>query len=375
MIGLPNVLGSAWPVIHEDLRTSSANAGIVSMIVSGATIFATFTCDKMLRKMGTGKLILISLVAIAASLVGYSFSTHLIHLCLWSVPLGLGLGYIDASLNSVVALKYEAKHMSWLHAFWSVGASIGPVIMSFFLLRQSGWQGGYRFMGLIFVAFIILFIAMSKLWRQVANLSPEISGESEKGLSLKQILSLSGVKQSLFLFFCFTTIESTVGLWSSSYLVIVRNLSEETAALWVALYFGGITVGRFAAGFLTTRLSHKQLINLGSYLIGAGIVMLVLPIPTSFLMLALFLIGLGCAPIFPSLIHETPSNFGKHNAQSIIGVQMTVAYTGYMLMSPLFGFLAELISYRMLPIYIGTFLILMMIMAKWLYQKTSANQT
>jgi len=371
MIGIPNVLGSAWPVIHEDIATSGANAGLIAMIVSGSTILASFWCDRMLKKLGAAKLVFISLIAIAVSLIGYSFSTHLIHLCLWSIPLGFGLGFIDATLNNVVAVKYQAKHMNWLHAFWGVGAAIGPVIMSFFLLRESSWQGGYRFMGLIFVAFVILFIARLKLWKQVENLSSDEKGQNLESLTLKQVLKLNGVKQSLLLFFCYTTIESTVGLWVSSYLVIVRNLAEETAALWVALYFGGITVGRFMAGFLTMKLSHKQLIKLGSCLIGFGILMLFLPIPNNFLLLALFLIGFGCAPIFPSLIHETPSNFGTDKAQSIIGIQMAFAYTGSMLMPPVFGFIAELTSYRLFPIYIGSALILMMVMTKWLYQKIS----
>jgi len=373
MLGLPNVLGSAWPVIHEDLGTSGANAGIISMILSGSTILASFLCDKMLRKLGAGKLTLVSLIAMAVSLWGYSISTHLIHLCLWSIPLGLAMGFLDATLNNVVALKYQAKHMNWLHAFWGVGAAIGPVIMSTFLIRQNDWQGGYRFMGLILLIFIVLFFALFKLWKQVENLSTDSSGESGEALSLPQILKLTGVKQSLFLFFCYTTIEATVGLWVSSYLVIIRDLPEETAALWVALYFGGITVGRFMAGFLTMKLSHKQLINLGSGLIGLGVIILFLPIPTNFLLLALFLIGFGCAPIFPSLIHETPSNFGTDKAQSIIGVQMAFAYTGSMLMPPLFGLLAEFASYRLFPVYIGVFLVVMMVMAKWLYQKISST--
>ena len=373
MLGLPNVLGSAWPVIHQDLNTSNANAGIISMILSASTILGTFFCDKMLRKLGAGKLTLASLVFIAISLWGYSISTHLFHLMLWSFPLGLAMGFLDATLNNVVALKYQAKHMNWLHAFWGVGAAIGPIIMSTFLLRQNDWQGGYRFMSILLLIFIALFFASFKLWKHVENLTTDVGGKIKKPLSFPQIIKLTGVKQSLFLFFCYSTIEATVGLWVSSYLVIVRALPEEVAALWVALYFGGITVGRFMAGFLTMKLTHQQLIKLGSYLIGTGVLILFLPIPTNFLLLALFLIGFGCAPIFPSLIHETPKNFGVDNAQSIIGVQMGFAYTGSMLMPPLFGLLATFMSYQLFPFYIGGALIVMMVMARWLYREISID--
>ena len=368
MLGLPNVLGSAWPAMHEQLGVSSASAGMISVVLSGATILATLGCDRMIRRLGPRKLVLISLVAIAVSLLGFGASTHFIHLCLWSIPLGMGMGFIDATLNNVVALHYKAKHMNWLHAFWGVGASIGPIIMSFFLVRSS-WEIGYRSIGLIQVAFIAIFLLTFKLWKQI-QVMPDNSEEAHpKPSSMKQLIRLSGVKQSLILFFCYCAIEATVGLWASSYLVIVRRLPEETAALWVALYFGGITVGRFMAGFLTMKLSHKQLIQLGSGLIGLGTMMLFLPLPQNLLLIALFLIGFGCAPIFPSLIHETPNHFGAKNSQAIIGIQMAFAYMGAMLMPPLFGLLAEQTSYRLFPFYIGGFLILMVVMEKWLHQK------
>jgi fucose permease len=373
MLGLPNVLGSAWPSMHEQLGVSGASAGIISMILSGATILAALWCDKVIRRLNAGRLVLINLIAVATSLVGFSMSTHFISLCLWSIPLGLGMGFIDATLNNVVALWYEAKHMNWLHAFWGVGASIGPIIMSSFLLRKNSWEAGYRFIGLAQFVFIAVFLLTFKLWKQVQSLSVEPKEIQKKSSSMKQLIQLPGVKQSLLLFFCYSAIEATVGLWASSYLVIVRRLVEETATLWVSFYFGGITAGRFMAGFLTMKLSHKQLIQLGSGLIGLGIIILFLPLPEILLLIALFLIGLGCAPIFPSLIHETPNNFGAEHSQAIVGIQMAFAYTGAMLMPPLFGLLAELAGYDLLPFYIGGFLILMMIMAKWLYQKVQHN--
>jgi len=367
MLGLPNVLGSAWPAMYGRLGVSAASAGIISMVIFAATILGALLCDKMVRRFGAGKLTLFSLIITATSLVGFSMGTHFILLCLWSIPLGLGMGFIDASLNNVVAIHYEAKHMNWLHAFWGVGASIGPVIMSFFLARAS-WEAGYLSIGLIQFVFVIVFLLNLKLWKKITN--PAVGSEviKQESLPTKQLIRLPGVKQSLFVFFFYCAIEATAGLWAGSYLVIIRSLEEEVAALWVALYFGGIMAGRFMAGFLSSKLSHKQLIGLGSRLIGLGVAILLLPVPEGFLLIALFLIGFGCAPIFPSMMHETPNNFGTNNSQAIIGIQMAFAYVGSMFMPPLFGLLAEHTSYHLFPFYIAIFLILMIIMTRWLYQ-------
>lgn len=369
MLGLPNVLGSAWPAMHVDLGVSAASAGIISMILSGLTILAAFWCDKVTRRLGVSKVILMSLIVIAISLIGFSMGTHFILLCLWSIPLGLGMGFIDATLNNVMALHYEAKHMNWLHGFWGVGAAIGPIIMSSFLVRQDSWAAGYRFIGLLQFAYIGIFLLTFKLWKKIQAPLDDSKAIEQETLTFKQIIQLPGVRQSLLVFFCYCAIEATVGLWASSYFVLVRNLAEETAALWISLYYIGITAGRFMAGFLTMKISHKKLINLGSGLIGLGIIILLLPVPEIFLLIALFLIGFGCAPIFPSLIHETPNNFGAVNSQAIIGVQMAFTYIGAAFMPPLFGILAELTSYRIFPFYLFGFLIVMVIMLKKLNQK------
>ena len=368
MLGLPNVLGSAWPAMYEQLDVSTASAGIISMILSAATICGALLCDKMIKSIGAGRLTLISLLVTATSLIGFSMGRHFILLCLWSIPLGVGMGFIDASLNNVVALHYKAIHMSWLHAFWGVGASIGPMIMSFFLVSQNSWEAGYRSIGLIQFAFIIIFLLMFKLWKKIPTTFADTEEVGQKSSSMKQLLKLPGVKQSLLIFFFYCALEATVGLWASSYLVITKQISEEVAALWVALYFGGITVGRFMAGFLTMKLSHKKLIGLGSGLVGLGVAFLFFPVPESYLLIALFLIGFGCAPIFPSLMHETPNNFGTKNSQAIIGIQMAFAYMGSMFMPPLFGVIAEQTSYYLFPFYLAGFLVLMVVMTGWLYQ-------
>jgi len=300
-------------------------------------------------------------------MIGFSFSTHFFLLCLWSIPLGLGLGLIDTGLNNVVALHYRAKHMNWLHGFWGVGASIGPIIMSFFLIRAHSWSDGYRAIGLLQFAFVLVMLLTFRLWKKLPE-TATAEEQKKKPLSKKQLSALPGVKQSMLAFFCYCAIEATVGLWTSSYLVISRGLPTETAALWVALYFIGITAGRFLAGFLTLKLSNKNVIRLGVSLLGLGILVTWMPGAGIHLLIGLFLIGLGCAPIFPILIHETPKNFGAEHSQGIIGMQMAFAYLGSTLMPPVFGFLAGQTSFRIFQFFIGGFLILMIVMLVMLYR-------
>lgn len=369
MLGLPNVFGSAWPVMYSGLGVSAASAGILSMIFAGTTVVGALFCDKLIRRFGARNLTFVSLIVTGGSLIGFSFSSSFLALAFWNVPLGFGLGFIDASINNVVATHYQAKHMNWLHAFWGVGASIGPMIMAFFLARDDWWQGGYRSIGIIHLVFVGIFFLTFRLWRAIKPVAAQEENTSSKSLTTKQLLLIPGVKQSLLIFFTYCALEATVGLWASSYLVVIRNLAEETAAFWLSLYFIGITVGRFMAGFLTTKLAHRQLILLGGGLIGAGLIIFLLPVPEMFLLVGLFLIGFGCAPIFPSLIHETPSSFGKEQSQAIIGIQMAFAYMGAMLMPPLFGFLADVMTFYLFPFYLGGFLVLMFLMVRSMYQK------
>ncbi|MCL2864401.1 MAG: MFS transporter [Lachnospiraceae bacterium] len=369
MLGLPNsLLGSAWPAMHEQFSVPLANAGIISLIISGGTIFSTMWCDVAVKRLGSRLLILFSLMGIATSLLGFFLANHFIWLCLWSIPLGFSLGFIDATLNNVVATHYQARHMNWLHAFWGVGAFIGPLVMSFFLARGS-WVAGYRFIFVVQIAFIAVFLVTFRWWKKIQGTAVEEKQGEIETFPKMQLFRLPGVKQSLLVFFCYCAIEATMGLWAASYLVTVRGLADGTAALWVSLYFLGITVGRFAAGFLTMKLNRRGLIRLSIALIGAGIIVFLLPIPSSLLIVGLFLIGLGCAPIFPILIHETPDNFGAKYSQGIIGMQMSFAYIGTTLMPPLFGVLAEHTGHYVFPFFLAIFLILMALMIRLLYKK------
>lgn len=373
-LGLPDsLLGSAWPSMYGNLDVPISYAGILSMIVAGGTIFSSFFSGKVLRRLGTGKVTAISVLMTAGALFGFSISSNFIILCLWAVPLGLGGGSVDAALNNFIALHYQAKHMSWMHCFWGIGATTGPVILSFYLQNGRSWNLGYRTISIIqFSLFTILIFALP-LWNKVRNGSGQSEEKQKSDLKLSEVMKLPGAKSALAACFCYCALELTAGLWGSSYLVIVKGISKETAARWIALFYFGITFGRLLSGFLTMKFNSRQMVRLGQLVLTCGVILLFLPFGNLVLLGGFFLIGLGCAPIFPNLLHETPVNFGSENSQSIMGIQMASAYIGATFMPPLFGLIASQISYNLLPIYLGIFLVIMIFMVESLNKKVKAN--
>ncbi len=361
-LGLPDsLLGSAWPMIYPQFAVPVSFAGIISTIISLGTIISSLQSDRLTKALGAGKVTAISVAMTAAALFGFSVSGSFWMLCLWAIPYGLGAGSVDAALNNYVALHYASRHMSWLHCMWGVGASVGPYIMSYALTGGSGWQGGYRIISLLQIGLTLILLFSLPLWKNA-----DTSGSQQApALSLGQVLAIPGAKQVMGAFFCYCAIEQTTSLWASSYLVLARGVDEVTAARWAALFFLGITAGRAASGFLTMLLSDSQMIRLGECILGAGIVILGLPVGSTGALVGLLLIGLGCAPIYPCIIHSTPAHFGADRSQALIGVQMASAYTGTCLMPPLFGLIANHIQVGLLPIFL---LVLLALMA-FLYQQ------
>lgn len=361
-LGLPDsLLGSAWPMIYPQFAVPVSFAGIISTIISLGTIISSLQSDRLTKALGAGKVTAISVAMTAAALFGFSVSGSFWMLCLWAIPYGLGAGSVDVALNNYVALHYASRHMSWLHCMWGVGASVGPYIMSYALTGGSGWQGGYRIISLLQIGLTLILLFSLPLWKNA-----DTSGSQQApALSLGQVLAIPGAKQVMGAFFCYCAIEQTTSLWASSYLVLARGVDEVTAARWAALFFLGITAGRAASGFLTMLLSDSQMIRLGECILGAGIVILGLPVGSTGALVGLLLIGLGCAPIYPCIIHSTPAHFGADRSQALIGVQMASAYTGTCLMPPLFGLIANHIHVGLLPIFL---LVLLALMA-FLYQQ------
>ena len=377
-LGLPDsLLGAAWPSMYVEFGVPLSYAGIVSMIIAFGTIVSSLQSDRMTRKLGTGMVTAISVAMTAMALFGFSFSHSFIALCLWAIPYGLGAGSVDASLNNYVALHYESRHMSWLHCMWGVGATLGPYIMGYALTGGQSWNAGYRYIGIIQVFLTAILLLSLPLWlkRTAVNggetdADTSVDKKSGKALSLREIFSIPGAKEVMLCFFCYCALEQTTGLWASSYLNIYRGISPETAARYAALFYIGITIGRAISGFITMKLNDKQMIRMGQVIITIGLVMMLLPFSQNLSLFGLIVIGLGCAPIYPCIIHSTPAHFGADKSQAIIGVQMACAYIGTCLMPPVFGLIANYISVALLPVFLFVFLILMVVMHERLNRKT-----
>lgn len=367
-LGLPDsLLGTAWPVMRLEFGADLSLAGAVSMTISACTIVASLLSERLTRRFGTGLITAVSVALTAIALFGFSVNRSSAPLFLWAIPYGLGAGAIDAALNNYVAVHFNARHMSWLHCFWGVGASISPYIMSA-CLAGPGWRMGYRTVSIIQLTLTVLLFATLPIWRR--STSPaEASAPTAKPLGVRGALQIPGVPLLLTAFGCYCAMEWTACLWAGSYLVEHRGLDAETAASASALLFLGITVGRAVSGFVADRLGDRTLIRTGSSIALFGIVLLFIPTDGALLpATALFVVGFGCAPIYPSIIHSTPVNFGAERAQAIIGVQMACAYIGSTLAPPIFGLLAEHISIGLYPVWLVTFMVLMLIAAerlKW----------
>ena len=359
-LGLPDsLLGSAWPSIYPELGVSVSYAGVISMIIAAGTLVSSLQSDRLTRKFGAGVVTAVSVGITAAALFGFSVSHSFWLLCLWAVPYGLGAGSVDAALNNYVALHYASRHMSWLHCMWGLGASVGPYIMGFALTRGAGWSMGYRYISFLQIGLTAVLLLSLPLWRGRGRSAEGDGASPDRPLTLAETLRIPGAKAVMLLFFCYCAVEQTAILWGSSYLVLHYGVSEETAAGYAGLFFAGITVGRALSGFLTMKLSDSRMIRLGQGVSAAGMVLVLLPLGVPGTLVGLVVIGLGCAPIYPCVIHSTPDHFGADRSQAVIGVQMASAYTGTCLMPPLFGLIAGHINVALFPVFLLALLAVM----------------
>ena len=370
-LGLPDsLLGSAWPSMYPLLGVPVSYAGILSMIISFGTIVSSLNSDRLTRALGAGKVTAISVGMTAAALFGFSISTQFWMLCLWAVPYGLGAGSVDAALNNYVALHYESRHMSWLHCMWGIGTMVSPMVMGRVLAGGGPWTAGYRYIALFQIALTAVLFLSLPLWQKRTGETAE-GGTAPQALSLGQVFRLPGAKEVMLCFFCYCALETTAGLWASSYLTLTRGVAADTAASFASLFYIGITAGRAACGFLTLKLSDTQMIRLGQGVLAVGVAALLVPGPQLLALAGLVLVGVGCAPIYPSIIHATPDHFGADRSQAVIGIQMASAYVGNLVMPPLFGLLANNITPALFPFYLLVLLVLMVVMHEQLVRKTS----
>lgn len=358
-LGLPDaLLGGAWPTMHNEFGVPVSYAGIISMIICMGTIASSLMSERMTKRFGTGKVTAMSVALTAAALFVFSASKSFIMLCIIAVPYGLGAGGVDASINNYAAIHYASRHLSWLHCMWGIGASTGPYLLAAAMTKGS-WNLGYRWVAILQIILTTVLFLTLPLWKEEKSFG-EIS-EKTKPLSIKEVFAIPGAKEVMAAFFCYCALESTAGLWASSYLVLEHGVSEETAAALATLFYTGITVGRGISGFVTYKLSDKNMIRLGQIIIAAGILLIILPFGGKTAMAGIVLVGLGCAPIYPCVIHSTPAHFGVDKSQAIVGVQMACAYIGSCFMPPLFGILANNVSAALFAPYMAMILVVMIV--------------
>ena len=362
-LGLPDgLLGAAWPSMYPELNIPVSYAGIVSMIICGGTVTSSLLSDRLTHRFGAGLVTVVSVGMTAAALIGFSVCDTFGALCIWALPYGLGAGSVDASLNNYVALHYPSRHMSWLHCMWGVGAAAGPYMMGILLSGGQHWSRGYLFIGIAqIILSAVLFLSLP-LWKKAEQ------NDRSEPLSLKQVMLIPGARQVMVTFFCYCALEQTAALWSASYFHLHGGFTADEAASLGSLFFLGITLGRAISGFITIKLSDASMIRLGFIITAVGIVLLCIPGGHFCAVTGVLLVGLGCAPIYPCMMHATPEHFGAANSQALMGIQTASAYIGTAFMPPLFGLIANHISISLMGMYLLTMLVFMILSHRKLIQ-------
>ena len=352
-LGLPDsLLGAAWPVAYTQLGVPLSYAGLVSISITIGTVISSLISVRVIRRFGTGGVTAACVLLTGGALLGISFAQNFVFLLLLAIPLGLGAGAIDAALNNYVALHFKASHMSFLHSFWGVGATISPLIMSHYLRQNGNWHGGYRLVSIIQLSLAVIMFVTLPLWGKVSHgKADELTGELPE-INNRAAIQKRGAIFAVLSFFFYCAGETSLGLWAATFFVQARGVDPSVAASWGSLFFFGIMGGRMISGLLAIRVKERTLIHIGLAIALFGVVLLALPLAQWCALAGILLFGLGCAPVFPNLIHITPQRFGKHYSQAIIGLQMAAAYLGSTLIPPLVGWIGQNHGFAWLPYFL-----------------------
>ena len=369
-LGLPDsLLGSGWPVMHLELGVPVSFMGILSTLVSLCTILSSLFSNRLTRRFGTAGVTVASVFLTAVALLGFSVSGNFIMLMVFAIPYGLGAGAIDAALNNFVAQHYSSRHMSWLHCFWGVGTIVSPFVMSY-ALTLGAWSLGYRIVGFLQLGIALVLLLTLPVWKKV----PQAAQQSQRSVGILEALKIRGVPALLLGFFSYCAIEVTAMNWASTYFVSAKGIPPEQAARFASLCYIGITAGRFLGGFVMNRLGDRRMILLGASILSCGCILLLIPGGTALAFAGFLVIGFGCAPVYPCIIHATPYNFGPENAAAIIGIQMAFAYLGSTIMPLVFGVLGRIAGFRILPLYLLIFVVLMVSMTERTFRITGKTK-
>lgn len=372
-LGIPDsLLGAAWPAMHKGLGVGISLAGVVSIVIACGTVVSSLLSARLIARYGTGKVTAFSVLATAVALLGFSLSPSFALTLLFAVPLGLGAGAVDSGLNNFVALHYQAKHMNWLHSFWGIGATISPALIGALLAATGSWRSGYFWMAVVQGVLVVALFLTLPLWKRAKAQESHHEEKTKRALPLRKIIARPLAKPVFLALLCYCGAESTVGLWGASYLVGARAIKPDVAAMWVSAFYAGIMLGRFLAGLLTFRWNNPQMIRMGQGCALVGVGLIFLGLPTWILPIALFMIGMGFAPIFPAILHQTPRTFGSDISQDMMGVEMAFAYVGNICVPPLFGWMSSIVGLQVLPVYIALLIIGMLVCMEYV-RKRAAN--
>ena len=360
-LGIPDSLfGAAWPAIYADWGLPISYANFVNVIISCGTICSSIFSARIINRFGTAKVCIFSTALTAAGLFGYSVSGNLLFMCLFAIPLGLGAGAIDTALNNYVALRYSASQISFLHCFYGIGVSVSPYILSLLINGESGWHGGYRAAFFIQLGITLILLFTAPVWKKVRGGEASASEEKIKTLTLRETAKIAGVKPTWLLFLSSCAIEWSCVNWGSTFLVEYKHASAELAARMITFYFIGVALGRFSSGILGAKLSSRQVIRICKYVLGAALLILLLPLSPYFSAVGLFLIGLGNGPLFPNFSSLTPQNFGEEASPFVMGTQMAASNIGVLLAPLICGILGQAFTMEISPYYLLVFFIIML---------------
>ena len=372
--------------MHLDLKTPISAAGILSIIASLGTIVSSLCTPKVLRILGTGKLVAYSIALTAMASVGYGLADSFNILCLCAIPMGIGAGAVDVAMNNFAAIYLESKHTNWLHASWGIGATLGPSLLSLSILTGGGWRGAYEYVAAALAAIFVLILISLPLWKKTearGGLSENVTipansenvkvtspGNAQKTaapsdgntphISIREALRVPGMKLSFLTFFFYSALEISTSLWCGTYL-IACGFKPEIGAFIVSLMFASVMIGRIASGFFAIKFTDHRLIYAGIFIVAAGCLVLSLPLPLWMLPVCICLLGLGCAPVYPSLIHATPARFGESLSSQAISIQLAGSYVGSILMPPAFGLVATKFTVHLWPISLSIFVGLLLL--------------
>lgn len=370
-LGLPDtLLGASWPLMYKEFDVPLSYGGVVSFVIAAGTILSSLFSDFLIRKFKTKWVCSLSVFLIIVGLFGFSFASEFWMIIVFSIPLGLGAGAIDAALNNYVAIHYETRHMSWLHSMWGIGASVGPYIMGLALSQTNDFRNGYQVIGIIQVVILAISLIGLPLWNK--SFKEEETQAEQAKLPITGVLKIKGVIVLMITFFAYISLEQMTMLWASSYLIINNGVSSEVGASLASLFVIGITIGRIINGFVSYKLNDTKIIRISIGIILLGIVLLFIPNSNITTFIGLALVGLGCAPIYPCIMHTIPIRFGTNNSQSIIGLQMAFAYVGICSVPALFGLIANNISISLFAPFLLATLIFLVVFHEITVRKTKA---